>query len=64
MLAAMGFDAADVYAGLVETFRQFNLRGLLGAQAETSILATCFNITRMIRLFGGVQGFVTKMEAL
>jgi len=30
----------------------FHLRGLDGVQAETSILSTCFNIARMITLFG------------
>lgn len=52
------------YIKKVLGFRQFYLRGRLGAQAETSILATCFNITRMIRLLGGVQGFVAKMGTL
>lgn len=30
----------------------FHLRGKEGVQAETSILATCFNVTRMITIFG------------
>jgi transposase len=42
-------------------FGQFSLRGRQGARAETSLLATCFNITRMIGLLGGVQGFVRTM---
>jgi transposase len=36
-------------------FGQFSLRGQPGTLAEASILATCFNITRMIRLLGGVR---------
>ena len=42
-------------------FRQFSLRGRNGVQAEASILATCFNLTRMISLFGGVQQFMFKI---
>jgi hypothetical protein len=30
----------------------FLLRGRDGVQAETSILATCFNVARMITIFG------------
>jgi hypothetical protein len=30
----------------------FHLRGRDGVQAETSLLATCFNVARMITLFG------------
>jgi len=30
----------------------FLLRGLKGVKAETSILATCFNLVRMITLLG------------
>jgi len=44
----------------VLNFRQFSLRGRSGAQAEASILATCFNLTRMIRLLGGVQQFRSR----
>jgi transposase len=49
------------YIKKVLDFRQFSLRGRSGAQAEASILAICFNLTRMIRLLGGVQSFVIKM---
>ncbi len=35
----------------------FLLRGREGVQAELSIAATCFNIARMITLFGGVRKF-------
>jgi hypothetical protein len=49
------------YIKKVLGFRQFSLRGRSGAQAEASILATCFNLTRMIRLLGGVRPFVAKM---
>jgi len=41
----------------------FLLRGKEGAQAEISILATCFNISRMITLFGGVQALVARLTA-
>jgi hypothetical protein len=33
----------------------FLMRGKAGANAEISILATCFNISRIINLFGGVK---------
>jgi hypothetical protein len=36
-------------------FGQFLLRGLDGVRAEASILATCFNVRRMINLLGGVS---------
>lgn len=39
-------------------FGQFSLRGRAGAQAEASIVATCFNCRRMITLLGGVRGFI------
>ena len=42
-------------------FRQLSLRGRLGAQAESAILATCFNIKRMMTLFGGVHQFIEKV---
>jgi transposase len=45
-------------------FRQFSLRGRNGAQAEASILATCFNITRMIKLSGGVEQLIAKMATV
>jgi len=40
----------------------FSLRGRLGAQAEISICATCFNVVRMITIFGGVAGFIERMK--
>ena len=45
-------------------FRQLSLRGRSGARAEASILATCFNLTRMIGLLGGVSSFVSKMATV
>ena len=45
-------------------FGQFLLRGNQGAQAEASIVATCFNLTRMIRLLGGVRMFITKLATV
>ncbi len=36
----------------------FLVRGQQGAKAEISFGATCFNIARMITIFGGVQGFL------
>jgi transposase len=44
-------------------FGQFSLRGVEGAQAEASILATCFNLRRMITLLGGVSAFIAAIEA-
>lgn len=38
-------------------FVQFQLRGLEGAAAEASIVATCFNVRRMITILNGVAGF-------
>jgi transposase len=43
-------------------FRQLGLRGLSGARAEASLVATCFNVTRMIALLGGVKGFINKVQ--
>lgn len=42
----------------------FLLRGRDGVQAETSLLATCFNIARMISLLGGVPGLIQKLAAM
>jgi hypothetical protein len=39
----------------------FLLRGMEGVQTELSIAATCFNIIRMITLFGGVKGFIGQL---
>jgi transposase len=41
----------------------FLLRGREGVQAETSLLATCFNIARMITIFG-VGTLIEKMASL
>jgi len=41
----------------------FLLRGLNGVQAETSMLATCFNIARMITLLGGVPELIQRLTA-
>ena len=43
--------------------RNFLLRGREGAKAEISIGATCFNITRMITLLGGVLGFCSSVQS-
>jgi transposase len=45
-------------------FSQFGLRGLHGARAEAAIVATCFNLTRMIRLLGGVTSLKARLEAI
>jgi transposase len=42
---------------------QFLLRGLSGARAEMSLLASCFNVARLMGLFG-VTGLVAKLSAL
>ena len=38
----------------------FSLKGLDGAKAEMSLLSSCFNIARMITIFG-VTGFIEKI---
>jgi len=43
-------------------FDSFLLRGLKGVKAEASILATCFNLVRMITLLG-VPGLVKELNA-
>lgn len=43
--------------------RNFLLRGREGAKAEISIGSTCFNIARMITLFGGVLEFCFKVQS-
>jgi transposase len=45
-------------------YGQFYLRGLEGVRAEASILATCFNLRRMINLLGGVKGFIAGIGAV
>jgi len=52
------------YMKKVMDFRQFSLRGIRSAQAEASILATSFNLKRMINIFGGVPQFMFKMAAV
>jgi hypothetical protein len=41
----------------------FILRGRDGVQAETSLLATCFNMARMITILG-VSGIMQKLAAI
>jgi hypothetical protein len=41
----------------------FLMRGLEGVGAETSLLATCFNLTRMISLLG-VSGLIGKLSSI
>lgn len=52
------------YIKKVLNFRQLSLRGRSAAQAEASILATCFNLTRMINLFGGVHQFINRIAVV
>ena len=52
------------YIKKVMNFRQFLLRGRSGAQTEASILAICFNLTRMIGVLGGVRPFVTRIATV
>lgn len=42
----------------------FLVRGLTGVKAEFTLLASCFNITRMITLTGGVSELVRKLEMI
>ena len=39
----------------------FLVRGLPAVRAEFSILASCFNIARMITLTGGVSGLINRL---
>jgi hypothetical protein len=39
----------------------FLVRGLAGVRAEWSILASCFNIARMITLTGGVESLINRL---
>jgi transposase len=41
----------------------FLLRGRSGVQAETSVLGTCFNIARMITIFG-IEGLIKRLREL
>ena len=41
----------------------FLLRGREKVKAEISLAATCFNIARMITIFGGVQALVLKLRS-
>jgi transposase len=41
----------------------FLLRGLAGVRAEMSLLASCFNVARLIGLFG-VRGLIAQLAAL
>ena len=41
--------------------KNFLLRGRLGTLAEISIGATCFNIARMITIFGGVREMIAVL---
>ncbi len=50
------------YIKKVIGFGQFSMRGRLAAQAEASVVSTCFNLTRMITLLGGVQGLISKLQ--
>lgn len=42
----------------------FLLRGLKGVNAELSILASCFNITRLITLLGGVRPMIQQIKQM
>ena len=52
------------YIKKVIGFGQFSLKGRQGAQAEAALVATCFNLTRMINLLGGVKGFIARLQAV
>ena len=40
----------------------FLLRGLDGVKAEMSLLASCFNILRLLTIYGGTQQFIAKLS--
>lgn len=44
--------------------KNFLLRGREGVQAEISFAAICFNISRMLTIFGGTQEFISKLANL
>lgn len=52
------------YIKKVLNFTQFSLRGRRGAQAEASIMAVCFNLRRMISIFGGAPQLTAAMAAV
>lgn len=39
----------------------FLVRGLAGVRAEWAIMASCFNIARMITLVGGVESLIKRL---
>lgn len=41
----------------------FLLRGRAGAKAESSLWATCFNLTRLITILGGVSAVIQQLRA-
>lgn len=41
----------------------FLLRGRTGAQAECSLWATCFNLTRLITILGGISSAIQQLRA-
>lgn len=41
--------------------KNFLLRGREAVKAEVSIVGTCFNVARMITIFGGVQAFIMQI---
>lgn len=57
------YIAESVFGHMKENLRarRFLLRGRQGAQTETSLLSTCFNITKMIKILGGVGKFIRKV---
>ena len=52
------------YIKKVIGFGQFSQRGRQAAQAEAALVATSFNLTRMINLLGGVKGFIAGLQAV
>lgn len=42
--------------------KNFLLRGREAVKAEVSIAGTCFNVARMITIFGGVQAFIVQIS--
>lgn len=52
------------YIKKTKNYGQFSLRGRSGALTEAVIFATCFNLTRMISLLGGVQQFMAKVATI
>lgn len=54
---------AELHFGHIKrnlSVHSFLVRGIEGAKSQMAILSTCFNVTRMITIFG-IAGFIEKI---